>query len=80
MVFYFYMFLFACPKRNTKRAPDRAGPSGSLALLAVAGTLKTHRLRRFRQVQRLFPATTAMLSGTNGFINRYFCFRIFQKI
>jgi len=33
-------------------------------LLAVDGTLKTHRLRRFRQVQRLFPSTAVMLSGT----------------
>ena len=56
------MFLFACPKRNAKRAPGCTGPSGCLALLAVDGTLKT-RLR-LKQVQRLFPSTTAMLSGT----------------
>jgi hypothetical protein len=37
---------------------------GYLALLVVVGTLKTHRLRRFKQVQRYFPPTTAMLSGT----------------
>ena len=53
-----------------KRHPDCTGPSGYLAfmpfrvLLAVDGTLKTHRLRRFRQVQRLFPSPAAMLSGT----------------
>ena len=45
-------------------APDCAGPSGCLALLSVDGTLKTHRLERFRQVQRLVPSTAAMLSGT----------------
>ena len=34
------MFLFACPKRNAKRAPGCAGPSGYLVLLTGNGTLK----------------------------------------
>jgi len=58
------MFLFVCPKRNPKRAPGCTGPSGCLTLLVVDGTLKTHRLWRFKQVQRLVPSTPAMLSGT----------------
>jgi hypothetical protein len=49
-------------KTNQKRAPLCPGLSDSLALLVVVGTLKT-RLR-LKQVQRLIPTTTAMLSGT----------------
>ena len=45
-------------------APDCTGPSDYLVLLAVAGTLKTHRLWRLRQIQRLIPSTAVMLSGT----------------
>ena len=33
-------------------------------LLTVDGTLKTYLLQRFRQVQRHFPSTAVMLSGT----------------
>jgi hypothetical protein len=51
-------------KNEPKRAPRCPGPLGCLALLAVNGTLKTHRLRRLKQVQRLIPSTAAMLSGT----------------
>ena len=59
------------PKENEpkKRAPDCTGPSDSLVLLAVDGTLKTRRLRRLRQVQRLIPSTAAMLSGTERVYN-----------
>jgi hypothetical protein len=40
---------FSCPKEGArKRHPDCPGPSGSLVLLAVAGTLETHRLQRDR--------------------------------
>jgi hypothetical protein len=39
-------------------------------LLAVDGTLKTHRLRRFKQVQRLIPSTAVMLSGTERDYNQ----------
>ena len=57
---------FACPKEGARKGhpavPSACG--GYLALLAVDGTLKTHRLRRFRQVQRLIPSTSVMLSGT----------------
>ncbi|MDX1776115.1 MAG: hypothetical protein R3297_06010, partial [Desulfobulbales bacterium] len=60
---YLSSFLFA-QKGTQKGHPDCAGPLGYLALLADDGTLKTHRLRRFRQVQRLFPSSAAMLSGT----------------
>jgi hypothetical protein len=45
---------------SKKRAPGYAGPSGYHAHLVVDGTLKTHRLRWFRQVQRHFPPTAAM--------------------
>jgi len=58
-------------KNEPKRAPDCTGPSGCLkfippcgVLLAVDGTLKTRHLRRLKQIQRLIPPTTAMLSGT----------------
>jgi len=50
-------------RRSKKKAPSCTGPTGFLALLAVAGTLKTHRLWRLRQVQRLIPPKAAMLSG-----------------
>jgi len=33
------------------------------------GSFKTHRLRRIRQVQRLFPLTAVMLSGTERVYN-----------
>ena len=63
--FVLFISFFYLPKRRSKkRAPGCAGPSDCLALLAVDGTLKTHRLRRFRQVQRLLPSTAVMLSGT----------------
>jgi hypothetical protein len=54
------------PKENEPKemAPDCSGPSDCLVLLAVDGTLKTRRLRRLKQVQRLIPSTAAMLSGT----------------
>jgi len=58
------LFIFACSKTNQKEHPAVPGPSGCLALLAFDGTLKTHRLLRFRQVQRLIPSNAAMLSGT----------------
>jgi hypothetical protein len=51
-------------KGTQKGHPGCPGPSGCLALLAVEGTLKTHRLRRFKQVQRLILSTAPMLSGT----------------
>jgi hypothetical protein len=51
------------PKKGARKGhPGCPGPSGFLVLLAVDGTLKT-RLR-LRQVQRLVPSTSAMLSGT----------------
>ncbi len=56
--------LLYADKNEPKRAPGCTGPSGFLVLLADDGTLKTHRLRRLRQVQRLIPSTAAMLSGT----------------
>ena len=63
--FSLYTSFFCLPKRRSKkRAPGCVGPSDYLVLLAVDGTLKTLRLRRFRQVQRLIPSTAAMLSGT----------------
>ncbi|KPJ99639.1 MAG: hypothetical protein AMJ60_04340 [Desulfobacterales bacterium SG8_35] len=70
MVIFIYTSFFCLPKRRSKkRAPDCTGPSGCLVLLAVDGTLKTRRLRRLRQVQRLNPSTAAMLSGTERVYN-----------
>jgi len=65
ILFIYTTSFFCLPKRRSKKkAPGCAVPTGCLALLAVDGTLKTHRLRRFRQVQRHFPPTAVMLSGT----------------
>ena len=65
MIVFIYIFFFYLPKtRSKKRAPGCDGPSGCFVLLSVGGTLKTHRLRRFRQIQRFYPSTAAMLSGT----------------
>ena len=66
----FISFFYVPKRRSKKRAPGCAGPSGTLALLTVAGTLKTHRLRRLRQVQRLIPSTAVMLSGTERDYNQ----------
>jgi len=53
---------FACPKEEARKGhPNCPGLSDCPALLVVDGTLKT-RLR-LKQVQRLVPSTTAMLSG-----------------
>jgi len=54
---------FTCLKEEARKWPPNCpGPPGYLVLLAVDGTLKT-RLR-LRQVQRLIPSTSAMLSWT----------------
>ena len=66
----FISFFYVPKRRSKKRAPGCAGPSGTLALLTVAGTLKTDRLRRLRQVQRLIPSTAVMLSGTERDYNQ----------
>jgi hypothetical protein len=66
---------FTCLKEGARKGHP-AVPStwgGYLALLAVDGTLKTHRLWRFRQVQRLFPSTAMMLSGTERNYNPKMC-------
>jgi len=66
MVLLYIPSSFVCPKEEARKGhptvPSACG--GCLALLAVGGTLKTHRLRRLKQVQRLIPPTTALLSGT----------------
>jgi hypothetical protein len=64
-------FFYLPKRRSKKRAPGCPGPSGNLAFLAVSGTLKTHRLQRFRHVQRLIPPTAAILSGTEWVLNNY---------
>ncbi|KPK00250.1 MAG: hypothetical protein AMJ60_02250, partial [Desulfobacterales bacterium SG8_35] len=67
---FYYPSFFCLPKRRSKKkAPDCTGPSGCLVLLAVDGTLKTRRLWRLKQVQRLIPSTPAMLSGTERAFN-----------
>jgi hypothetical protein len=73
--FFIYTSFFYLPKRRSKkRAPSCTGPAGYPALLAVDGTLKTHRLRRLRQVQRLIPPTAVMLSGTEWAYKFKLCF------
>ena len=75
----FISFFYVPKRRSKKRAPGCAGPSGTLALLTVAGTLKTHRLRRLRQVQRLIPSTAVMLSGTERDYNQKISNQYFRK-
>ena len=59
------LLLFAQKKEQEKGTLTVLSACGGyLALLIVGGTLKTLRLRRFKQIQRLFPPTTAMLSWT----------------
>jgi hypothetical protein len=58
---------FACPKEGArKRHPDCPDPSGSLVLLAVAGTLETHRLQRFRQASVLIRQHLRRTAGQDG--------------
>ncbi|MBW2466043.1 MAG: hypothetical protein JRF02_01965 [Deltaproteobacteria bacterium] len=44
-------------RSSKKRAPRCPDPSGTLALLAFAGTLKTQRLRRFKQAESLLASS-----------------------
>jgi len=60
----FIVHFLCLPKENEPKEKAAVHLAfGFPALLAIDGTLKTHRLRRFKQFQRLIPSTAAMLGG-----------------
>ena len=64
----FITFFFCLPKRRSKKkSPQLSLPCGlSCASRCWRDTEKSSAFSGLKQIQRLFPPTTTMLSGTNG--------------